>query len=151
MLMSGSKVRLFVKSVKTVTGTKEFEHATWLRRAGARPDRIELEGKITTGTFRVKAYETETEPAYDFVLPEDQEKVVEMVTEAASKKGLQLEVIDVTKENILHRAIQEELKKIHTFPTIIVGSAQKIEGRMTKEQIDDVLSRVQSEVRKKEA
>jgi glutaredoxin len=141
--MRTSKVRLFVKSIKTVTGTKEFEHPTFARRVGARPDRFEVEGKITTGTFRVKAYETEREPAYEFVLPDDQEKVVQMVTEAASKKGLELEVIDVTKENILHRAIQEELKKIRILPTIMVGSGQKIEGRITREQIDDVLSRVQ--------
>lgn len=141
--MSGFKVRLFVKSVKTLTGTEEFEHVTFRNRVGARPDRIELEGSRTTGTFRIKAYETETEPVYEFVLPEDQEKVVEMVKEAASKKGYEVEVIDVTRENILHRAIQEELDKIHAFPTIMTGSGQKIEGIMTKKQIDDFLSRVQ--------
>jgi hypothetical protein len=142
MFMCSFKVRLFVKSIKTLTGTKQFEHATFPGRVGARPDRIELEGKITTGTFRMKAYQTETEPTYEFVLPEDQERVVEMVKEAASEKGLEVEIIDVTKENILHRAIQEELEKIHVFPTIIAGSGQRIEGMMTKKQINHVLSRI---------
>jgi hypothetical protein len=65
-----------------------------------------------------------------------------LVTEAASKKGLEVEVIDVARESILHRAFQEELEKIHAFPTIMVGSGRKIEGNMTKKQIDEVLSRI---------
>jgi hypothetical protein len=102
--MGGPKVRLFVKSIKTLTGTEEFEHVTFPSRVGARPDKIEVEGKRTTGTFRVKAYQTETEPAY---------------------------------------VIQEDLEKINTFPTITVGSGQKIEGVMTRKQIDNFLSRIQ--------
>jgi hypothetical protein len=144
--MGSVKVRLFVKSVKTLTGTEEFEHVTFPSRVGARPDRIELEGKRTTGTFRVKAYQTETEPVYEFVLPEDQGKVVEMVLEAALKKGLKVEVVDVAKEGTIHRMIRRDLEKINTFPTITLGSRQKIEGMMTRKQIDDFLSRIQSEV-----
>jgi hypothetical protein len=126
--MSGSKVRLFVKSFKTVTGVKEYEHHVSTRETGA------------DIKYDVEPYETEAEPEYEFVLPEDQEKVVEMVTEAAGKKGLQVEVIDVTKENILHREIQEGLEKIQAFPTIVVGSDHKVEGITTKEQVDDALS-----------
>jgi ABC-type uncharacterized transport system substrate-binding protein len=140
MLMGHHKTRLFVKSVKTVTGTEEFEHITFAKRVGGRRDRFELEGKVMNGTFRIKAYQKETEPVYEFILSEEQQEVVEMVKEAASEQGLEVEVIDVTKENVLHRAIQKELEKIRTFPTLIASSGEKIEGKMTKEQIESVLS-----------
>jgi hypothetical protein len=97
------------------------------------------------GTFVLKAYETETEPQYEFVLSDEQQKVVEKVKEVALKHGLEVEVIDVTRESLLHRAIEEGLGRIGTFPTLVAGSGGKIEGKMTRKQIESVLSRIQQD------
>jgi len=127
--------RLYVKSVKTITGTKEFEQRTFVGKIGSRPERIEIEGKRMKGTFVLKMSETEMEPRYEFILPENQQRIVEMVKEIASRNNLKVEIVDVTKENVLHRAIQGEIEKIRTFPTLIVSSAERIEGNITEKQI----------------
>lgn len=140
--MSNSRVRLYVKSVKTVTGTRETERETLLRKPLSTPDRVKVEGRIAAGTFRIRTFETETEPTHEFVLSEDQQKTADVVKEIASRYGLEVEVVDVARENVLHRAIQKEFEKIRIFPTLIVSSGEKIEGKVTKEQIESFLSRV---------
>jgi hypothetical protein len=91
---------------------------------------------------RASAYYTEeTVTRYDFVLPEDQQRMVEDVKEAASKYGFDLEVVDLTKENAFHRWIQEHSQKIKTLPALVTGSGEIIEGVKTKEQIEALLSK----------
>jgi len=132
---------VYVKSVKTVTGTKEYERRTLVRKLGDRPNRIEVEGKIMKGTFVLKAYETETEPQYEFVLSEDQQRIVELVKEVASDCNLEVEIVDVAKENALHRAIRKEFEKIKTFPTVSTGSGEILTGVTTKKQLEAFLSK----------
>jgi hypothetical protein len=140
----GSEVTVYVKGVKTLTGTKEFERrTTGISKLGDSPDRIELDGKRADGTFIVKTYVTEVEPAYEFVLPEEQQIIVDLTKKTASKLGLEVKVIDVGKENILHRAIQKEFEKIRHFPTLVSDSGMMLEGISTKEQIEVFLSRVE--------
>jgi hypothetical protein len=140
MVVANKKATLYVKSVKTVTGTESFERRAFLNKIGDYPDRIEIEGKRMNGTFVMKAYQTETEPRYEFILPEDQQRVVEMVKEIASKHGLEVEVIDVSRENVLHRAMQREFENIKTFPTLIADSGEKLKGNFSQEQIESFLS-----------
>ena len=124
--MSHSGIRLYVKSVKVVTGTMQVQHVR-LR----------------------ESYPVETEPKHEFVLDEDQQKIVELVREIAVKHRLEVEVVDVTRENVLRRTIQEELERIKTFPTLVVDSGKKFEGEMTKEQVESVFSRIADPRRKK--
>lgn len=63
-----------------------------------------------------------------------------MVRKLAPKYGFDVEVVDVTKESIIHRVLQEEIKGIKTFPTLISDSGEKIEGTISKEQIKSLLS-----------
>lgn len=78
-----SRIILYVKSVKTVTGT--------------------FQGWRVKGFARGRRLETETKPKYEFVLSEDQQKIVDMVREAAFQHDLEVDVIDVARENPLHR------------------------------------------------
>lgn len=140
----GSQVTVYVKSVKTLTDTKQFERRTpRLSKLGDSPDRIELEGKRADGTFLMKTYVTETELIYEFVLPEEQQGIVDLANETASKLGLEVKVIDVGKENVLHRAIQKEFEKIRVFPTLVSDLGMMLEGISTKEQIEAFLSKVE--------
>ena len=138
-----SKVILYVKSVKTVTGTVEAEREIIGRQPG-RPDRAEIEGSRAGGKFRVRLFQTETGPKYEFVLPEDQKKVVEMVREAAYRLGLEVEVVDVARENPLHRIFQKELEKIEVFPTLLTDS-EMLMSDFAKERIEDFLSKAETE------
>jgi hypothetical protein len=117
--MSISRLRLYVKSVKTITGTAEVMHAR-LRESHA----------------------VEIEPMHDYVLTEDQQKVVEIVREIARRHNLEVEIVDVTRENILHRVIQEEREKIRAFPALLADSGERIEGNISEEQAESFLSRI---------
>ena len=124
--MSVPRIRLYVKSAKTITGIREEEHAR----------------------FR-EPHAVETEPEHDYVLAEDQQNVVELVEEIARRHSLDIEVVDVTKENVLRRAIQEERKKIKVFPALLADSGERIEGDITEEKAESFLSRIADRARKK--
>lgn len=112
-----------------------------MNKIGDRPSRIEIKGKRMKGTFVLRAYETETEPQYEFVLPENQQRIVELVKEVASSHNLEVEIVDVVKENVLHRAAQREFKRIRTFPTLVSVSGEMLTGVTTKEQLEAFLSK----------
>jgi len=124
--MSRSAIRLYVKSAKVVTGTVQVQHAR-LR----------------------ESYAVETEPKHDYVLDEGQKKVLQLVKEIAFKHGLEVEVLDVAKENVLRRALQEEREKIRTFPTLIAGPGRRLEGEITEVQVESLFSRIAEKTRKK--
>jgi len=123
--MAESKVRLYVKSVRTVTGTVEVEHAR-LREVHA----------------------VETEPKHEFILSEDQQKIVEIVQNISRRNSFEVEVVDVTRENFLRRMIKEKQEKIRTFPTLIMDSGRRIEGELTEEEVELFLSKIANERRK---
>lgn len=75
------RVTVYVKSVKTIVGMKEFERRTLTTKLSDRPSRAEIEGKRMKGTFVLKTYATEAEPQYEFILSEDQHRIVEMIKE----------------------------------------------------------------------
>lgn len=134
------QVTVYVKSVKTLVGKKGFERRVPLRKLGGGPNRTEIEGKVTNGTFVLKTYETVAEPEYKFVLSEDQQKTVELIEEVASEYGVEVKVVDVTQESILRRAIQREFEKIKTFPALVTDSGKIHKGGMTREQLEALLS-----------
>lgn len=127
--MVESSIRLYVRGVKTVTGS--------------------FQGWQVRGFGRARRPWEEREPEYEFVLSEDQQEVVDMVKEIARRHYLEVEVVDVAKENVLRRVIQREREKIEIFPTLIAGSGQKIEGKITENQVESLLSRIADETRKK--
>jgi len=128
--VANRKVTIYVKSVKTAIRTEKIVHQKLIGGPGAR------------GGYRViPTYEVNSITKYDFVVPEDQNKIVETVREIAAKHGFEVEIVDITRENILHRVLQEEIKKIKIFPTLITDSGEKIEGKISKEQIKSLLSK----------
>jgi len=127
--MSVSRVRLYVKSVKTVTGTIKVERLTVARSR--------LPPTVRTETKR------------EYILPEAQQRTVEMIKNIASKYGLEVKVVDVGRENVFHRAIQEEREKIRAFPALLADSGERIEDNITEEQAEHFLSRIADRTRKK--
>lgn len=120
--MSYSEIRLYVKSVKTVTGTIETEREVFGHIVLDHPSRVKVEGSVASGTFCVRQFAVETESRLGFVLSEDQQRIVEMIKKIGGRHSVEVEVVDVTKENVLRRVIQKELDRIRAFPTLIATS-----------------------------
>jgi hypothetical protein len=123
-----SRLVVFVKSVKTVTETVLVE-------------------RIYTPRSRLPPT-PETRQKHEYVLPEDQKKAAEIVKSIASKYGLEVEVVDVARENALHRILQEKRDKIEAFPTLVADTGQRLEGEMTEEKIEPFMYQIASERRK---
>jgi hypothetical protein len=137
-----TKVIIYVKSVKTVTGVEEVERELLGRYVGHAPSRVKVEGKVSDGTFRLRQFEETTVPEYEFILPDDQQRFVGTVKEVAATYGIEVEVVDVTKENVLKREIQEHFKNLSVFPTAITNDGKRIERNVTKTQLEKLLSRM---------
>jgi hypothetical protein len=146
--MSDSKITLYVRSVKSVVGVVETEHEIFGHSALDHPGSVKVEGKAADGTFRVRQFAVETEPKHDFVLPEDQQKAAETVRGIGRKHGLKVEVVDVTKENVLRRIMQKKRARLRVFPTLITGSGERIEGDLTQKEVGSLLSRTAEKTRK---
>jgi len=123
------KVTLYVRGVKTAIGTKEVGKWGFVLGAGVR------------GGYRLLPdFKVYSEAEFESVLPDDQKRVVDMVEAIAHKHGFEVEIIDVTKEGILHRIGRRGLK-VKIFPTLITGSGEKIEGKISKGQIEFLLTK----------
>ena len=145
VFMAESKIGLYVKSVKTVTGTVETEHEVFGPSTLDRPSRVKIEGKASSGTFRLRQFAIEKEPKYEFILSEDQQKIVETVKDISRRYSLEVEVVDIARENVLRRIIKQKQEKIKIFPTLITDSGRRIEGKMTDEKVESFLSRIANE------
>jgi nitrogen regulatory protein PII-like uncharacterized protein len=127
--MKKHKVTLYVRSAKTVIGTEDRSKWGYVGGAGVR------------GGYRIiPDYKVYSEAEYKHVLSEDQKNIVEIVQEIARKYGLEIRVIDVALENPLDRLLQEEVKKIRVFPTLITDTGERLEGQISKEQIETLLA-----------
>lgn len=131
---SNRKVTVFVKSLKEVI-SEEVGY-----------DTIKVEKRFGLGggdapinTFPLHKERTVTKD--EFVLPEDQQETVDLVQEIASSHGFEVEVVDVTKENAFRRGIQDHAKHIRSFPTVITDDGRRIEGDITKQQVEALLTK----------
>jgi hypothetical protein len=129
-------ITLYVKSEKVVTGEASVTEPHLIKRGVARGDSYPMRDM-----FWDTAFEAKVELLHDYVLPDDQKAVVETVRRLCEKHGVGVKIVDVTKENVLHRAVQEEISKIKTFPTLISDSGQKLESDFSEEQIELFLSK----------
>jgi hypothetical protein len=120
--MKKRKVTLYVQSVKSVIGTEKWGRWGYVAGAGIR------------GGYRlIPDYKTYSKAKYEWVLPDDQKKTVEMVKAIAQKHGFDVEIVDVVK-------VKKKLG-IKTFPTLIMNTGEKIEGNISKEQVELFLTK----------
>ncbi len=127
-------VKLYVKSLEKPVGTENIViDKPTVQMIGGRSG-------FVIRTF--PTHDVKTVTKYEYELPEEQEHLIEIIKEVALQFGLKLEIIDVGRENVLHRAIQKEFEKIRLFPTLVSDSSMVLEGTSTKEQIEAYLSKV---------
>ncbi len=117
------KAILYVKGVKTKF-VEDHSYQGYVIGGAAQP-----------GQFRVYPdYKVIIDTKCKSVLPEDQKALVQRVRALAVKHGFELKVIDVTKGDFLDR-LEDKLKGISSFPTLITDKGHKIEGEITEERI----------------
>jgi hypothetical protein len=126
MQESNRKVTVFVRSTKNVS-LEEFTFTGM----GAMHRGVTVSVPRSKEVRRLKN---------EFDVPEDQQEIVSMVKETARNHGFEVEVVDVTEENVLRRDIQEHAKHIHSFPTVITDDGRRIEGDITRQQVEALLT-----------
>jgi hypothetical protein len=129
------RVTMYVKGVKTLVGEEDrsqWGYVVQTRSAGPY-------GAIEPGVY--PDLKVHKELVYKSVLPEDQKAVVELVRAAAEKYGFELEVIDANKENLVQQ-IEDKIRHIDAFPTLISSTGEKIEGNITEERIKALVSKL---------
>lgn len=77
--------------------------------------------------------EGDTVPVNDFTFPQDQEETIEMVKEIAPKHGFAVRVVDLSRE--------ETHDAINVLPTLVSDSRKRVEGKISKEQLESFLSK----------
>ena len=80
-------------------------------------------------------YKVYREDEYKSVLPKDQEAILDMLGEMSRIHKFDLTVIDVTKENFLRRLWHQRIKRISAFPTLVSDRGERIQGRISQEQV----------------
>jgi hypothetical protein len=68
-----------------------------------------------------------------FVIPDDQQKIIDIVKEIALIYGFDVRIWDLTR-----RTAQDG---INTVPTLLTNSGKRLEGKMTKKKIEQLLSK----------
>jgi cysteine sulfinate desulfinase/cysteine desulfurase-like protein len=130
-IVTNKSATIYVKSKKVVTGEISVTEPHLVS-----PSR----GSPASADFS-PLYETRTEKQYGYVLPDEQKAVLETVKRLCEKHGFELKIIDVTRENLVRRALQEEIRRVKSFPTLMTDSGRRIEGNISEEQIELFLLR----------
>jgi hypothetical protein len=107
--------RTTVKNVKVISEIGKTGHPGGQGRMGG-------DGMVMSPANEFHCYEEETVVKCDFVLPEEQQRMVEDVEELASKHGFSFEVVDLARKNAFSRFRLEHSKKIEILPTLKMDS-----------------------------
>lgn len=129
-----SEVILYVRSTKTATGEEQVGGYRESVTAG-------VQTKYGPAPMPIPYYDVKTVVEYDYVLSEDQQRMVEDVKELAARYGLVLTVVDLAKDSAFSRWRIEHSNKIKTLPALVTDSGEIVEGVMTREQIEAFLYR----------
>jgi hypothetical protein len=125
-------VTLYVKSTKTFTHTEV----------------VNVRGPISGGP-RVRyspVYNAKAVAMYEYIVPNDQKKILEIVEDVAHRLGVEVRVLDVTREHLLEREVQEHVGRISTFPTLTDDLGRRIEGKIPRVQIVSFFSHLKTEI-----
>ena len=86
-------------------------------------------------------YDVKIGTEYGFLLPEEEQRMLEDISKVASEYGFKVEVVDLAKKNALTKYRLEHSEKIKTLPSLVNDSGEIAEGVLTKEQIEAFLSK----------
>jgi hypothetical protein len=130
--LMGQQVKLYVKSKRKAVGNVGVE-----REAEA--------GQNIAGTMSgqggVRSYRhhrVEMTTVYEYVLPDDQRKAVELLEEIAPKNGFEVVVIDLGRFSRFGRAFSKEFRGLRVLPTLKTYSGRTL-TRFTTQDVETFL------------
>jgi len=141
-----SKVRLYVNSSKVAVGTENvvIDKPT-VQIIASNPLYINVPPRV------YPTREVKTVTKYDYALPEYQSRIVDTVREVASEYGFELEVIDVAQLDFMDGDLPKAVRALGDFPVLATKSQTQLALDMSREDIEQLLSReVETKVSKSE-
>jgi hypothetical protein len=123
------KVTLYTKSNRISKGKVLTEELYPVKRASAAA--LDL---ARSAVFRAKLKEI-----YDYVLPDAQKAITTALERLCSKYGLELHVVDITRENVLQRFVMW-LKGIKDFPTLETSRGQRLQTPFSENELERFIS-----------
>jgi len=134
-LLDVPKVRLYVCGLRKAVGTENIViDKPTVQILSSDPRGPILPPRI----FPTREVRTVTK--YEYVLPGQQERLVEIVREVASQHGFQLEVIDVTQMDLFDEALPKEVKALKDFPVLATESQTQFALDFSREDVERFLS-----------
>jgi hypothetical protein len=126
------EIRVYVKSVKVPIGEELVEGLYPIKR-----------GYSTV--FRDGFYEVKRKITYGYVLPDDQNAVIEEVKRLSERYGFELRVIDVSKEEVsdplvLLQRIWRRLKGIKHLPVVETNRRARLRAPFSQSELERFVS-----------
>ena len=127
---------LYVKSNKERGGLRSYQEREAVR------DMVGLCEKhlIFLQPHMWRKHLVETGEAEVFVLPKQQQKIVEIVQETAPEHGLEVKVVDLSRLNAFSK-LNRRTRSVTKFPALVTSSGRKLEGIQSKAEIEAFISR----------
>ena len=128
--MASSRVQRQYKSKKSINNQVTL-YVKGNRIKGADRQIPRLKTIVTIGDARTHPYpwaskfpyyDVERITHFDYVLPEDQRKMMEDVKELSPKYDFKVEVVDLGKMNVLSRSRLKRSKEIEALPAMVTDS-----------------------------
>jgi len=91
----------------------------------------------------------DTVATHKLVLPDDQQRTVVMVDAICRRLSLEVEVVDIGRENALKRMVHWRRFRMMTFPTLLASTGQQLQGQMTEEKVESFLYHIAKYEQKK--
>lgn len=80
-------------------------------------------------------FQTKLKKKYGYVLPDNQKALLEVVKELSERYGFELKVVDVAKENIIHK-LWRKLKGIKNFPVIEINKGDRLQAPFSPSELE---------------
>jgi len=138
--LMGQQVKLYVKSVRKVVGTKEEGDYTGAAVQSLSGTSVGGSG----GAWRtpITVYRTyrkfEEKTAKEYVLSEEQEEVVKLLEETAPKCGFEVVVVDLGRISRFSRSFRKEFRELKVLPTLKTSSGRTL-TTFTKQDVETLL------------
>jgi len=129
MRIRSRKVTIYVQSLRVQTGQKLVEELYPIKPRNPRSYEISKDM-----WFKVKVERT-----YNYVLPEEQRALSEFARQLCEQRGLELRVVDVSKETALTRLLIR-LQGIKNFPAVENSRGARLQAPFTHTEFEGFIS-----------
>jgi len=119
------EITVYVRSKKIKTGETLVEELYSIKRPSVHRDAM----------FKAKI-----KKIYSYVLPDDQKTLVDVVKRLSERKGFELKVVDVAKENSLLHKLWRKLRGMKNFPLVETNRGERLQAPFSQSELERFVS-----------